>query len=554
MAIRPLFPSFKVPEHQLRSPNYPSFNSSVLGKMIFTGGFMEPHGHAWKSPTKAVMSDGKLHALPASDRNLGIDYVYPPNDKAIRCWYPGKVIKVGWEGGYGNRCRMAYDIKFKLNGKEYPVLGAYAHAKSFHVKIGQRVNQGDKIGIEGGTGGRYPSHVDYRQWIVVNGQVIDLSPNILEAQLNHQAVEDDGRIRVLDNRPQYDLNAPVTLQGEASAGIYGVRIHSPLAGQDYELAKTLVKNGRWQFSYQFNTAGERTLIIDGIDAADKVISSTSIQFTLSPNWNNEVGRVKILHPTQGQKVDLELAIDFQGEVTDNRINTVKLLSPFADKRYVLGSAAKALPLTNGRWQHLYKFNTGGERTIVAEGLDAQGRVIDRTAIKIMIQSGQTTESHLKPVMGIENTTAAFQRKVLQIASELDVDPSYLMAVMSFETGGTFSPSIRDTARNGAIGLIQFLPATARKLGTSTQVLGRMSAMQQLDYVKKYLWSYRGRLNTLEAVYMSILYPAAIGKRKNDVLFRQGSLTYHQHRWLDWSGKGYITVEDATKVIYNRFKA
>lgn len=554
MTIRPLFPNFKVPEHQLRSPNYPSVHSPILGKIVFTGGFMEPHGHAWKSPTKAIMSDGKLQNLPASDRNLGIDYVYLTNDKQIRCWYPGQVTKVSWEGGYGNRCRIAYDIKFNLNGTEYPVFGAYAHAKSFNVTQGQRVNQGDIIGIEGGTGGRYPSHVDYRQWIMVNGQVIDISPNILEAQLNSQSIQDDGRVKVLGSLAQYDLNAPVSLQGEASTGIYAVHIHSPIAGNDYSLGKVIVKNGKWQFSYQFNTKGERTLIIDGIDAADKIISSTVMKFTLTPNWNYDVGELRILQPTQGQVLDLELAVDFQGTVIGNRIKTVKLLSPFADKRHILGKDAQALTITNGHWQHLYKFNTGGERTIVAEGLDAQGQVIDRAAIKITIRSSQASPTNLKPVVGIENTTSEFRQKVVQIANELQVDPSYLMAAMSFETGGTFSPSIRNAAGSGATGLIQFMPSTARGLGTSTDALSKMTAIQQLDYVRKYFWPQRGRLKTLEDVYMAILYPAAIGKGAKHVLFRRGSVTYQQNRGLDWNGKGHITVGDATKLVSSRFKA
>lgn len=184
MNLKPLFPSFVIPEHQLSSPNYPVINSPVLGQITFTGGFMEANGHSAKSSTKAVFQDGTLRNLPPSDRNLGVDYVYPINDKKIRCWYPGRVLSVGWEGGYGNRCRILYDIKFTFNKVEYPVYGAYAHAKSFNVTQGQRVNQGDIIGIEGSTGGRYPSHVDYRQWISVNGQIIDISPNILEFQLH----------------------------------------------------------------------------------------------------------------------------------------------------------------------------------------------------------------------------------------------------------------------------------------------------------------------------------------------------------------------------------
>jgi len=56
---------------------------------------------------------------------------------------------------------------------------------------------------------------------------------------------------------------------------------------------------------------------------------------------------------------------------------------------------------------------------------------------------------------------------------------------------------------------------------STQdALARMSELQQLDYVKRYFQPYRGRLRTLEDIYMAILWPAAIGKPNNYALFRR----------------------------------
>lgn len=52
-----------------------------------------------------------------------------------------------------------------------------------------------------------------------------------------------------------------------------------------------------------------------------------------------------------------------------------------------------------------------------------------------------------------------------------------MVVMSFETGGSFSPSERNGI--GATGLIQFLPGTPRGLGTTTDQLANMSSVDQL---------------------------------------------------------------------------
>ena len=52
-----------------------------------------------------------------------------------------------------------------------------------------------------------------------------------------------------------------------------------------------------------------------------------------------------------------------------------------------------------------------------------------------------------------------------MAGRLGISEADLMAVMSFETGGTFNPGIRNAAGSGATGLIQFMPSTAAGLGT-----------------------------------------------------------------------------------------
>src|SRR5262245_26842119 len=93
----------------------------------------------------------------------------------------------------------------------------------------------------------------------------------------------------------------------------------------------------------------------------------------------------------------------------------------------------------------------------------------------------------------------FRTKVVQIAARIGVDPDFLMAVMAFESGGTFSPSVLNAAGSGAVGLIQFMPMTAKMLGTSTAELALMTAEQQLDYVEKYFRSHRRKLETLEDV-------------------------------------------------------
>src|SRR5690606_13319282 len=108
-------------------------------------------------------------------------------------------------------------------------------------------------------------------------------------------------------------------------------------------------------------------------------------------------------------------------------------------------------------------------------------------------------------------SAEFLAKVEAIASRLSVDPNHLMAIMAFESGRTFSPSIKNMAGSGATGLIQFMPRTAIGLGTSVEQLAGMTAVKQLDWVEKYFQPYRGRMKTLSDIYMAVLWPAAVGK-------------------------------------------
>jgi hypothetical protein len=143
-------------------------------------------------------------------------------------------------------------------------------------------------------------------------------------------------------------------------------------------------------------------------------------------------------------------------------------------------------------------------------------------------------------------SAAFKAKLIQIAENIGVDPNYLISAIAFETGETFSPSIRN--RSGATGLIQFLPNTATELGTSTSDLAVMTAEDQMDYVEKYFNQYKNMLETIEDVYMAILWPAAIGKPNSWVLFSRPSAQYDRNSGLDTNKDGNVTKEEAAAMV------
>lgn len=152
----------------------------------------------------------------------------------------------------------------------------------------------------------------------------------------------------------------------------------------------------------------------------------------------------------------------------------------------------------------------------------------------------------------QKVSKPFRDRLLQIAANLKVDPNYLMACMAFESGETFSPSITNAAGSGAVGLIQFMPSTAQALGTTSQQLAGMSAVKQLDYVEKYFQPRAGKLKSLEDVYMAILWPVAIGKPLDYVLFDKSDPAhpkrYIQNAGLDFNRDGKITkAETAAKV-------
>lgn len=142
----------------------------------------------------------------------------------------------------------------------------------------------------------------------------------------------------------------------------------------------------------------------------------------------------------------------------------------------------------------------------------------------------------------------FRATVIDICAGLQANPNHLMACMAFESAETFRPDIKNAAGSGAVGLIQFMPATARGLGTSTQALALMTAVDQLDWVRMYFKPYTGRLHTLSDVYMAILWPAAVGKPEDFVLFAKPSIAYTQNAGLDLDRDGQITKAEAAALV------
>lgn len=144
----------------------------------------------------------------------------------------------------------------------------------------------------------------------------------------------------------------------------------------------------------------------------------------------------------------------------------------------------------------------------------------------------------------------FQKKLEKVASGLGVKSSDLIAVMKQESGVKASAVNRTS---GATGLIQFMPATAQRLGTTTTELAQMDSVQQLDYVYKYFKMTGVGDGSLGDLYMAVFMPKYVGYPPETVLGASGApgfagKVYAQNAGLDRNRDGTITVADVKNSV------
>ena len=152
---------------------------------------------------------------------------------------------------------------------------------------------------------------------------------------------------------------------------------------------------------------------------------------------------------------------------------------------------------------------------------------------------------------VKENKAEFLAKVVSVATKLGINPDWLMIVMKVES------SLNHRAVNpmsGATGLIQFMPATASGLGTSTTSLKQMSNVDQLEYVYRYFKPYTGRLHSITDLYTVTFFPRALGKPDNYVLqtdtLSAGKIA-SQNRPYDINRDNQITVAELKTSILKK---
>ena len=135
----------------------------------------------------------------------------------------------------------------------------------------------------------------------------------------------------------------------------------------------------------------------------------------------------------------------------------------------------------------------------------------------------------------------FMEGLRDIASNLGVNADDMLKVMTKESG--LNPAAVNRHSN-ATGLIQFMPSTARGLGTTVEELRNMSGVEQLKYIEMY-YKNLGIKPGMDVgdIYILNFYPAAINKPRDYVIASSGSKIYSQNAGLDVDKNGKITVQD-----------
>ena len=131
--------------------------------------------------------------------------------------------------------------------------------------------------------------------------------------------------------------------------------------------------------------------------------------------------------------------------------------------------------------------------------------------------------------------------------------------MFFES--KMNPSAQNPSSN-AIGLIQFMPTTAKSLGTSVSELKNMSAIDQLDYVEKFFMDKKrsgltSKVKSPEEAYLLVFYPLAVTKSNDFILGSEISderakKIYSQNKPFDTNKDGFISKGEVLQYIRKKW--
>jgi len=141
----------------------------------------------------------------------------------------------------------------------------------------------------------------------------------------------------------------------------------------------------------------------------------------------------------------------------------------------------------------------------------------------------------------------FEIELNRVSEKFGIDPKDLLAVMQGESG--LNPQARNP-HGGATGLIQFMPATAKSLGTTTDELYGMSRAEQMKYVEKFFDKVKLPYGASGGmIYAHVFLPGRA--KKSDILTTSDENYYKANAKTDVDGDGDIDIADLDTRIRNK---
>lgn len=218
-----------------------------------------------------------------------------------------------------------------------------------------------------------------------------------------------------------------------------------------------------------------------------------------------------------------------------KVKSGDTLSQIADR---FGISVTRLCLLN-RITDLHKLKVGQELRLSGNA----PKIPPKTSKKYIELGGQRFEQCPK-------LSNKFFRLLMKVANLLDTKPQYLLGVIFHETFKTMHPACPSMSSSG-IGLLQFVSSARARLGVTREALSKMSREEQLKYVYAYLKPYKGKIGTLDGLYLAIINPASLYSKGSTVFAASGS--YDANASLDKNADGRITRTEICSTVFESYR-
>lgn len=224
-----------------------------------------------------------------SSKHKGIDLGRPHLTEPVIAHTTGTVISVatGHKNNKGSTGTDSYGNYVKIeHGDGYATL--YAHLASVKVKKGDKVQQGQVIGIMGNTGNSYGTHLHFE--VRKNDSRIDPEP-YLNADLPISEVAPDAIYKVYTNRWYSEVTNCNDENSNGYAGVKGKAITAIMAKSTKGVLRYrvhLLKENRWLpwvDNYK-DYAGNKGKVIDGIQIDLIGADNYEVKYRVSPTATN----------------------------------------------------------------------------------------------------------------------------------------------------------------------------------------------------------------------------------------------------------------------------